>query len=136
MLLAAAGIGVGTGVSGEEKGFETPPTLKAGEVLPAGLLQGKRYRVEEAVPTDGFLMKFSIQSDFGTFVARSPEMAETRIKEIDAIDRLEKVSKSDAFMAGVKASGREFGKQVGQLIDQPKETIKGIPGGGTVFRPS
>jgi hypothetical protein len=129
VLLATAGIGVGTGVWGAEKGFETPPTLKAGEVLPAKLLIGKRYRVEETVPTDGFLMKFSIQSDFGTFIARSPEMAETRIKEIDAIDRLEKVSKSDAFMAGLKASGREFGKQVGQLIDNPQETIKGIPEG-------
>ena len=129
MLLAAASIGVGAGVWGAEKGFESPPTLKAGEVLPTALLQGKRYRVEETVSTDGFLMKFSIQSDFGTFIARSPEMAETRIKEIDAIDRLEKVSKSDAFIAGLKASGREFGKQVGQLIDQPKETIKAIPEG-------
>ena len=128
-LLTFAGLGVGTGVWGAEKGFETPPTLKAGGVLPAKLLIGKRYRVEETVPTDGFLMKFSIQSDFGTFIARSPEMAETRIKEIDAMDRLEKVSKSDAFVAGLKASGREFGKQVGQLIDNPEETIKGIPEG-------
>ena len=45
------------------------------------------------------------------------------------MDRLEKVSKSDAFVAGLKASGREFGKQVGQLIDKPEETIKGIPEG-------
>ena len=29
-----------TGVCGAEKGFETPPTLKAGEVLPAQLLHG------------------------------------------------------------------------------------------------
>lgn len=112
-----------------EKGFETPPTLQAGEVLPGNLLKGKRYRVEDKVPTDGFLMHFTIVSDFGTFIARSPEMAEVRIQEIDALDRLEKVSKSDAFVAGLKASGREFGKQVGQLIDEPEETIKGIPAG-------
>ena len=128
-LLAAASLGVGSYALGAEKGFETPPTLKAGEVLPAQLLQGKRYRIEDAVPTDGFLMKVTIQSDFGTFIARSPEMVETRITEIDAMDRLEKVSKSDAFVAGLKASGKEFGKQVGQLIDQPKETLKGVPEG-------
>lgn len=128
-LLTFVGFGVGTGVWGAEKGFETPPTLKAGEVLPAHLLQGKRYRIEDAVPTDGFLMKFTIDSDFGTFIARSPEMAETRITEIDAMDRLEKVSKSDAFVAGLKASGREFGQQVGQLINEPVETVKGIPAG-------
>ncbi|MCU0577987.1 MAG: hypothetical protein MUF69_00435 [Desulfobacterota bacterium] len=114
---------------GAEKGFETPPTLKAGAVLPPELLQGKRYRIEETVPTDGFLMKFTIFSDFGTFIARSPDMAKIRIKEIDAMDRLEKVSKSDAFVAGLKASGRQFGRQIGQLIEKPEETIKGIPEG-------
>jgi len=128
-LLAATGIGVGTSVWGAENGFETPPTLKTGEVLPAKLFIGKRYVIEDKVPTDGFLMKFTIDSDFGTFIARSPEMAETRIKEIDAMDRLEKVSKSDAFVAGLKASGRQFGQQIGQLIENPKETVKGIPEG-------
>jgi hypothetical protein len=128
-LLLAMGIGIAPYAIGAEKDFETPPTLKAGEVLPAELLQGKRYRIEETVPTDGFLMKFTIVSDFGTFIARSPEMATTRIREIDAMDRLEKVSKSDAFVAGLKASGRQFGQQIGQLIKNPKETVKGIPEG-------
>lgn len=59
---------------GADKGFETPPTLKAADVLPA-MLEGRRYKIEDKVPTDGFLMKFTIQSDFGTFIARSPEMA-------------------------------------------------------------
>ena len=128
-LLAAAGLGVDSYALEAEKGFETPPTLKAGEVLSANLLQGKRYRVEETVPTDGFLMKFTIVSDFGTFIARSPDMVETRITEIDAIDRLEEVSKSGAFVAGLKASGREFGQQVSQLVNQPVETVQGIPAG-------
>jgi hypothetical protein len=128
-LLAAASVGLGTGVWGAENGFENPPTLKAAQVLPAELLQGKRYQIEETVPTDGFLMKFAIVSDFGTFIARSPGTAEIRIKEIDAMDRLEKVSKSDAFVAGLKASGRQFGQQIGQLIENPEETVKGIPAG-------
>ncbi|MBI5582270.1 MAG: hypothetical protein HY892_00450 [Deltaproteobacteria bacterium] len=129
LLLLFLSTGMTAYVQGAEKGFEPPPTLKAGAVLPGELLQGKRYRIEETVPTDGFLMKFTIVSDFGTFIARSPGMAETRIREIDALDRLEKVSKSDAFKAGLKAAGREFGKQVGQLIENPEETIKGVPEG-------
>jgi hypothetical protein len=114
---------------GAGNGFETPPLLKASQLLPADLLKGPRYQVAEDVPTDGFLVRFTILSDFGTFIARSPEMAQVRIKEIDAMNRLEKVSKSDAFMEGLKASGRQFGQQVGQLIDQPVETVKGIPAG-------
>ena len=39
------------------------------------------------------------------------------------------MSQSDAFMEGLKASGREFGKQVGQLVDEPVETIKAVPAG-------
>ena len=128
ILIAAYGLAFSPAAWGADNGFETPPTLKAADVLPA-MLEGRRYQVEDQVPTDGFLMKFTIRSDFGTFIARSPEMAEVRIKEIDALDRLEKVSQSDAFMAGLKASGREFGKQVGQLVDEPVETIKAVPAG-------
>jgi hypothetical protein len=129
LLSAALCLAAGPETLAADKDFETPPTLEASKVLPANLLTGKRYRVEEKVPTDGFLMHFTIVSDFGTFIARSPEMAEVRIKEIDAMDRLEKVSKSDAFMEGLKASGRQLGQQVGQLINEPVETIKGIPAG-------
>jgi hypothetical protein len=129
LLILILGVGLIPDARGAKNDFEPPPTLKAGEVLPAELLQGKRYRIEETVPTDGFLMKLTIHSDFGTFIVRSPGMAETRIKEIDALDRLEKVSKSDAFKTGLQAAGREFGKQVGQLIEKPEETIKGVPEG-------
>lgn len=128
ILLAAYGLAFSPAAWSAEKGFETPPTIKAADFLPA-MLEGKRYRVEEQVPTDGFLMKFTIQSDFGTFIVRSPEMAEVRIKEIDALDRLKKVSQSDAFREGLKASGREFGKQVEQLVNEPVETIKAVPAG-------
>lgn len=98
-LLAALGFAFGQTAWGTEKGFETPPTLKAGGVLAAELLKGNRYRIEETVPTDGFLMKFTIVSDFGTFIARSPGMAETRVTEIEALEKLEKVSKTEAFSA-------------------------------------
>ena len=71
-LVLAAGPAVGASVEGAGMVYETPPVLQAGQVLPAEWLKGKRYRIEEAVPTDGFLMKFTIISDFGTFIARSP----------------------------------------------------------------
>ncbi len=128
LIVAALGLVVCSASWGAEIGFETPPTLKAAEVLPA-MLEGRRFQVDEQVPTDGFLMEFTIRSDFGTFIARSPEMAVIRIKEIDALDRLEKVSQSDAFLAGLKASGREFKQQAGQLIINPVETLTGIPEG-------
>jgi hypothetical protein len=128
-LLAGVTIGMGSGAWGAENAFEKPPALTVSQILPAKFLKGNRYRIEEEVSTDGFLMKFTIVSDFGTFIARSPEMAEMRIREIDALDRLEKVSKTEAFAKGLQSSAKEFGKQVGNLIEEPEETIKNIPAG-------
>lgn len=115
--------------------FEQPPVLKASQLLPASIKQvGARYTIDEQVPTDGFLMRFTIRSDFGTFVAKSPEMLEQRLVEIGALGQLEKVSQSDAFVAGLQASAKEFGKQVADLVNEPVATVKGIPSGvGSFF---
>lgn len=110
--------------------FEKPPVLKASQLLSANIKQqGARYKIDEQVPTDGFLMAFTIRSDFGTFVAKSPEMLEQRLVEIGALGQLEKVSQSDAFVEGFKASAKDLGKQVTDLVNEPVATVKGIPAG-------
>lgn len=115
--------------------FEPPPVLQASQILPASVKQqGPFYKIDDEVPTDGFLMAFTIRSEFGTFVAKSPEMVEQRLVEIGALDQLEKVSKSDAFVAGLKSSAKELGRQVTDLVMEPVETVKGIPAGvGSFF---
>ncbi len=110
--------------------FEKPPVLKASQLLSAQIPQrGARYTIDENVPTDGFLMSFTIRSDFGTFVARSPEVLEQRLVEIGALGQLEKVSTSEAFVAGLRASAQEMGQQLTKLATEPVATIKGIPEG-------
>jgi hypothetical protein len=110
--------------------YEKPPVLLASKLLPGQIKQkGARYVIEEQVPTDGFLMSFTIRSDFGTFVARSLEMLEQRVVEIGALGQLEKVSQTDAFVSGLQKSAVEFGKQVGNLVTEPVATLQGIPAG-------
>ena len=115
--------------------FEEPPVLTASQLLPTKIKpQGARYKIDEEVPTDGFLMAFTIRSDFGVFVAKSPDMLEQRLVEIGALDQLEKVSQTDAFVAGFEASAKEFGRQVSDLVTEPVQTVKGIPAGvGSFF---
>ncbi len=115
--------------------FEKPPILKASQLLSARTpLKGARYTIEENVPTDGFLMSFTIRSDFGTFVAKSPQMLEQRLVEIGALGQLEKVSTSDAFVAGLQASAKDVGKQLTDLVMEPVATVKGVPEGiGSFF---
>jgi len=115
--------------------FEKPPVLKASQLLSAQTpLKGARYTIEENVPTDGFLMSFTIRSDFGTFVAKSPQMLNQRLVEIGALGQLEKVSSSDAFVAGLQASAKDMGKQLTDLVMEPVATVKGVPEGiGSFF---
>jgi len=113
----------------QEKQLEKPPILKAGEIVPAILLTGTNYQVDPMVMTDGFLMQFNIKSDFGDFEASSPAMLNDRIFEISALDQLDKISKTDAFIKGMKHSLVEFGKDVKDLVTSPIDSIKGIPAG-------
>ena len=109
--------------------YEAPPTLRAGDLVPAERLQGPGYQVDAAVPTDGFLATFTVRSDHGVFTARGPGMLEIRLGEVAAIQQLEAMSKSDVFVQGLKGSATELGQQVKQLVTDPVDTIKGMPEG-------
>ena len=109
--------------------FETPPTLAARDLVPADRLQGPGYRIDDAVPTDGFLATFTVRSDYGVFPARGPGMLEIRLREVAGLRQLEAISKSDAFVEGLKASATEFGGQVKQIVTNPVDTVKAIPEG-------
>ena len=109
--------------------FEKPPTLAARDLVPADRLQGPGYRIDDTVPTDGFLATFTVRSDYGVFPARGPGMLGIRLSEVSGLRQLEAISKSDAFVEGLKASATEFGGQVKQIVTNPVETVKGIPEG-------
>jgi len=113
----------------QEKQLEKSPILKADEIVPAILLKGANYQVDPVVMTDGFLMQFKIKSDFGDFEASSPATLNDRIFEISALAQLEKISKTEAFIKGMKHSLVEFGIDVKDLVTSPIDSITGIPAG-------
>lgn len=96
-------------------GTERPPTLNAADLLGPELVRGQTYRVRAAVPTDGYMAHFTIDSDFGTFQCVGIDQARQRIHEIDAISRLVTESKGDVFAEALKKS-----------IEQPVEAVKNI----------
>jgi len=113
----------------QEKQLEKSPILKADEIVPAILLTGTNYQVDPVVMTDGFLMQFKIKSDFGDFEASSPATLNDRIFEISALAQLDKISKTDAFIQGMKHSLVEFGIDIKDLVTSPIDSITGIPAG-------
>jgi hypothetical protein len=119
-------------VGAEVPEFEEPPILRAADVVsPADLLTGPHHRVDDRVVNDGFMNHFVIRSDFGDFEAGSERMLGTRVREVYAIAKLRELSRTDAFAGALKRAALAPVNAVEQVVDQPVETLKGIPGGVT-----
>jgi hypothetical protein len=109
--------------------YEPAPTQSASKVLPATLLSGPHFKVQDAVPVDDYMPRFTIQSDFGEYVVSGNEMVAVRVQEIAALDKLQEISKTDAFAGAMAASAKKTGKAVVNAATNPKETAEGIPKG-------
>ncbi len=113
--------------------YEQPPTLSADTFFPDIELTKDHYKVEKDVPTDGFLTRASIKSDFGTFTAVGPGMLQVRLNEINALVKLETLEASEEFKRGAKESTSEKVGAFRQLYEKPKETAAGIGEGVNRF---
>jgi hypothetical protein len=110
-------------------GFERPPVLHAKELVPASLLAGKGFRVDDAVPTDGLMAIFTLHTSLGTLHADGIEMLRIRVAEVPAMEELEHESKTKVFAQALARTGIEPVKAAGQMVMHPVDTVKGLPGG-------
>lgn len=100
--------------------FESPPVLRASDVLPQELLAGPYHRVDEAVSNDGYYNHYKIHTVFGEITVYGTDLLHHTIREIFAIAQIEKMKRSDAFKTS-------FGKAVNQHHTQcrpPKVTVR------------
>jgi hypothetical protein len=109
--------------------YEPAPTLRASSALPARLVRGKHHEVAEEVRADGFYERFRIESDFGVLEADGRTMLHTRLAEVDALARLDQVSKAGVFASAAGNAVLTIGRRVGSVVKDPVGTAKGIPGG-------
>ena len=112
-----------------EPEFESAPVLKAAKILPPELLKGEHHRVANEVRTDGYLNYYTIESDFGEFVAEGTPLLRIRVREIEALAQLDEISKSDVFIDAAKDAGIDMGKGLWKGITHPKRTVKLVPKG-------
>jgi len=123
--------GVAPGLLARGDGFETPPVLSARDRVPADVLTGAHHRIDDRVENDGFMNHFVVHSDFGEFEAPSERMLATRVREVYAIAKLRELSQTDAFSSALKKAATAPVDAVEKIVDEPVETLKGIPGGVT-----
>jgi hypothetical protein len=110
--------------------IEDPPfTLLATEILDDGLRKGAHFSVVEQVANDGYMNTYQLESEFGSFTAEGTDELRRRIHELGAIAQLVEVSRTEAFADAVKSSATRQARAAKQVIEEPVETVKGIPGG-------
>jgi hypothetical protein len=113
--------------------FDTPPVFKASELLPAALLKGPHFQVDESVETPDYFHHFRILSDYGEFPAEGLDMLYTRLNEVRALAALDDVSKSEVFLKSAGGAVLHVGKSVVGVVTKPVETVKGIGAGVSRF---
>lgn len=128
ILIAVAVCGMSAGMALAAGRFEAPPVLDLGAFVAPWAWKGARYRLEEKVSTDRCQARFTIKSDFGTFEALGVDLLAVRLGEIEALDKLESVSKTEAFAKAAAESRRTL--RGGGLDDADDPGVSGVPAGG------
>ena len=112
-----------------EIAFEELPELKASEILKPEFLKGPHFAVRDSVPTASGMNQYTIDSDFGLFEADGNQMLLQRLKEIDAIARLQEVSKTDEFKKSLMAAAKSPLNSAKSIARDPAQAISNVPKG-------
>jgi len=107
--------------------FETPPVLRAADVVPEALRKGEGFHVADAVPTDGLTTRLRLVSDVGTFEVHGIETLAIRVSELRAMRELAKASKTDTFTHALAETAKRPVKAAVTIVQHPVETAKGFP---------
>lgn len=120
---------IATGAALGAANYEAPGAKRASEVLPANLRSGPHFQVQDRVAADGYLLRFTVASDYGTFNVTGEYGLRKLIREIQAIAALKKISKGEAFVEGVRGKAQETVEFAANLVVDPGATIASVPQG-------
>ena len=108
----------GATTSWAQSGYEAEPVLKAKDLVAPELLKGPNFTVDERVPVVGFLARFTVRSDFGTFDVHGIHMLQVRVPEIYAMAQIDKMSKTKEFAeAAAKAVARPVASAANMIVN-------------------
>ncbi len=129
LTLALLTLIIFTGAALGAANYEAPSDKRASEVLPPNLRSGPHFKVQDRVAADGYMLRFTVTSDYGTFPVTGEYGLRKLIKEIQAIAALKKTSKGEAFVEGVRGKAQETVEFGANLIADPGSTLASVPQG-------
>jgi hypothetical protein len=108
---------------------EVPVPRTVEEALSPELRSGPHYRIEEPVQHDGYMHRYTVDTDYGVFLAHGEAMLRRLRRELTTIaDLQERYSTGVAAESAVKVLIEPI-QAVGRLAVEPKDTLVGIPQG-------
>jgi hypothetical protein len=121
---------VGETLAADAKEFiQAPISLKAEDVLPANLLKGKNYFVEESVQNDGLINTYLLNTLYGPLKVESTTELVIRVGELNALSAMVEMDQKkvfgDALVAGVKAPVQGIAGFMQDPVNMTKGVVKG-----------
>ena len=102
--------------------IERPASFNPAKI-PGIRASGPNYNIVNPVRSDGFLRIYTVRSPYGDFTVVSDAMMQRRIRELNAILELDKLTEFDSFNKALGEAGLAPVKFAGQLIVNPVEAI-------------
>ena len=109
--------------------FEQPPQQVASASLPADLVSGTDFHVNEPVESDGLMHHYLIDSRFGEFPAYGREALKIRVREMAALTQIARTTDVEVVAKTVEGSVQSQVKTLSQVATHPVSTVVGVPRG-------
>jgi hypothetical protein len=122
-------VAAGAPVAQQAAQYEHPGDFKPSQVLPASLVRGPHYQVQSPVVGDGYMLRFNVRSDYGSFEVIGTPALRKLVVEIGAIAALREIKTGQAFGDAVVDSGSGPFRFAKSLITNPVDTVTGVPKG-------
>jgi hypothetical protein len=108
-------------------GYELGPVRDADEILPPEIVAGPHHSVNGPVVTVGNANHYLVSSEFGDYAVLGDDQLYIRIREIEALAALDRMSKTAEF---ARAAGKALTSPfvaTWNLITDPVDSILGVP---------
>jgi hypothetical protein len=133
MRVAIVTTAIGLAIASPATAFETPQDGSAANYLGAAA-HGPGYKVDPAVPSDGFLRMFTFQTSYGPFAVDGVELAKRRVHELQALHRLNQMQESDVFTKSLGQAAMAPIRYGADLVTNPGATLnRTVTGIGNMF---
>jgi hypothetical protein len=110
--------------------FEAPPVSRAQDIL-GSQASGPNYRIDSEVRSDGLMRLYELKTSAGAFEVTGDDLIRVRIRELEALRKLNAMSESDVFVKSLGAAAAAPLRYGADLITDPSATLRRTASGVT-----